>query len=78
MHVLIEEVALRARLVAPILTLPEGVAGMADKDDEIYVIVAVSENADAIVTGNTRHFTEPSYGNALVVSAREFLDMAGQ
>lgn len=74
-HALIEEVALRATLVSAVGSAE--IPGISDEDDAIYVIVAVNEGADAIVTGNTRHFTAPSYGSALVVSAREFLDMVG-
>ena len=50
---------------------------MLDADHLVYVIAAHVGNADAIVTGNTAHFTAPTYGNALVVTAREFLDMVG-
>lgn len=74
-HVLIEEVALRATFVSAVSS--GDIPGISDEDDAVYVIVAVNEEADAIVTGNTRHFTAPSYGSALVVSAREFLDMVG-
>jgi putative PIN family toxin of toxin-antitoxin system len=76
LHALIEEIAARAVLIPDpvILTLPS----LPDKDDLIYVIVAISADAEIIVTGNLAHFPEPSYGRALVVSAREFLDMTGE
>jgi putative PIN family toxin of toxin-antitoxin system len=74
-HVLIEEVALRATFVLAVVS--DDIPGISDEDDAVYVVVAVNEGADAIVTGNTRHFTAPFYGSALVVSAREFLDMVG-
>ena len=75
LHALIEEIAAHAMFIpAPAMSdLPS----MPDEDDVIYVIVAVIANADVIVTGNTAHFIEPTYGRALVVSAREFLDMTG-
>lgn len=75
MHALIEEVAARATVVdvSEIAHVPN----IADEDDAVYVVVAVGAEAEAIVTGNTKHFTAPAYGGALVVSAREFLDMTG-
>jgi len=76
MHTIIEEVALRAESL-DIPVVPPATESIADKDDLVYVIAAHVGEADAIVTGNTTHFTEPSYGGALVVTAREFLDMVG-
>ena len=76
MHVLIEEVALRAECVSIPKTPPE-TEEISDADDLVYVVAAHVGRADAIVTGNTNHFTAPSYGFALVVTPREFLDMVG-
>ncbi len=76
LHALIEEIAARAMFV-PAPMIPD-LPSLPDKDDVIYVIVAISSDADVIVTGNLAHFLEPSYGRALVVSAREFLDMTGE
>ncbi len=76
MHVLIEEVALRAECVS-IPEIPPKNEGISDADDLVYVVAAHVGEADAIVTGNTNHFTAPSYGSALVVTPREFLDMVG-
>ncbi|MBR9970877.1 putative toxin-antitoxin system toxin component, PIN family [Magnetospirillum sulfuroxidans] len=76
MHALIEEVALRADYLT-IPANPPQTEEIGDADDLVYVIAAHVGNADAIVTGNTAHFTAPTYGNALVVTAREFLDMVG-
>ena len=76
LRAIIEEVALRADyLIIP--ANPPQTEEMVDADDLVYVIAAHVGNADAIVTGNTAHFTAPTYGNALVVTAREFLDMVG-
>ncbi|MGQ9369608.1 putative toxin-antitoxin system toxin component, PIN family [Azospirillum sp. ST 5-10] len=75
MHALIEKVAAQASVVAFDRSVPA--PDIADVDDAVYVIVAITSPADAIVTGNTAHFTAPSYGRALVVSPREFLDMVG-
>lgn len=44
-----------------------------DPNDLPFVEVAVTGRADAIVTGNKRHFPAKSCG-ALVLSPREFLD----
>jgi putative PIN family toxin of toxin-antitoxin system len=76
MHVLIEEVTLRADCLT-IPEIPPETESIADMDDLIYVVAAHVGEADAIMTGNIAHFTEPSYGKALVVTAREFLDMVG-
>lgn len=75
MHALIEEVAARSASIPLDRSTP--IPDIADEDDAVYVIVAITSHADAIVTGDTAHFTAPSYGRALVVSPREFLDMVG-
>ena len=76
MHVIIEELVLRTELLV-IPNDPPQTEEIADADDLVYVVAAHVGKADAIITGNTNHFTLPSYGNALVVSVREFLDMTG-
>ena len=45
-----------------------------DPGDFMFMRCAMASQADYLVTGNRRHFTAPSYGSALVVNAREFLD----
>jgi uncharacterized protein len=76
LHALIEEIAAYATIVT--VPIVSEIPSLPDKDDVIYVIVAISSDADVIVTGNLTHFTEPSYARALVVSPREFLDMTGE
>jgi putative PIN family toxin of toxin-antitoxin system len=76
MHVIIEEVVLRAEFLT-IPDVPPETESITDEDDLVYVIAAHVGEADAIMTGNVNHFIAPSYGKALVVTAREFLDMVG-
>jgi putative PIN family toxin of toxin-antitoxin system len=47
---------------------------LADPDDEVYLGTAVAGGAEALVTGNTRHFPEKVYGTIAVLSPREFLE----
>ena len=45
-----------------------------DSDDIPFIEVAVSGNADAIVTGNKKHFPRKSTHNIKISSADEFLE----
>ncbi|MEW5947197.1 MAG: putative toxin-antitoxin system toxin component, PIN family [bacterium] len=45
-----------------------------DRDDQVFVDTAVSARADALVTGNKRHFPAETIGNARVLSPAEFMD----
>ena len=45
-----------------------------DPDDTKFIACAVAARAQFLVTGNRRHFPEPSYGAAEVVNARQVLD----
>jgi putative PIN family toxin of toxin-antitoxin system len=49
-------------------------AASVDPDDTKFLQCAVAALADYIVTGNKRHFPEPSYGVTRIVSAGELLD----
>ena len=48
-----------------------------DHSDTIYVAVALEAGADALVTGNLKHFPEQTYGTTRVLSVRGFADLAG-
>ena len=45
-----------------------------DRDDIVFLEVAISSNANFIVTGNKKHFPKSKYRNLKVVSPAEFLD----
>ena len=48
--------------------------GLGDPDDEVYLATAVAGRAEALVTGNLRHFSEARYGPVEILSPRAFLD----
>jgi predicted nucleic acid-binding protein len=45
-----------------------------DPDDEPFLEVAISGMADALVTGNKRHYPKPARAGIRVLSPREFLE----
>jgi putative PIN family toxin of toxin-antitoxin system len=45
-----------------------------DPGDVPFIVCAIAANATYLVTGNKRHFPEPFYGKARVVSAREMMN----
>jgi len=57
----------------PASPLPANVI-LPDKDDLPFLEVAVSGNADYILTGNKKHFPEENCKNVKVVSPAEFLE----
>jgi putative PIN family toxin of toxin-antitoxin system len=54
----------------------EDVKGCADPDDDVFLACAQGAKAHFLVTGNTRHFPK-LWEKTRVVTAREFLDLAG-
>ncbi|OGP55648.1 MAG: putative toxin-antitoxin system toxin component, PIN family [Deltaproteobacteria bacterium RBG_13_52_11] len=46
-----------------------------DPDDEPFLEVALSARAEAIVTGNKRHFRRKEYEGVKILSPAEFLEM---
>ena len=67
---IIKEIKKVAIVVEPAKT----VFGLHDPDDEVYLATAIAGRAVALVTGNTRDFTEPEYRSVEVLSPRAFLD----
>ena len=53
------------------LPLPER---LPDPDDEVFLAVALAGEIRYLVTGNLRHYPEPSRQGVRVVSPREFLE----
>jgi len=45
-----------------------------DRDDEYFLEAALATGADALVTGNKRHFPEKRCKGQVVVSPKEFLE----
>ena len=45
-----------------------------DPSDTKFIACAMAAPVDVLVNGNRRHFPEPFYGTAEVVSARQLLD----
>ncbi|MBF0292796.1 MAG: putative toxin-antitoxin system toxin component, PIN family [Nitrospinae bacterium] len=46
---------------------------LSDKNDAMYLDVACHVKADAIITGNKKHFPAPEYGGVKILSPRDFL-----
>lgn len=52
----------------------EGGFDLPDPDDEAYLAAAEAGAAEALVTGNARHFPAGRYGRIAILTPREFLD----
>lgn len=59
---------------SPTLAAPLAVT-LPDPWDQMFIEVAVSSNADFLVTGNLKHFPETARAGVSVISPREFLDV---
>ncbi len=58
---------------SPTLAPPLAIT-LPDPWDQMFIEVAVSSNADFLVTGNLKHFPEKAREGVRVVSRREFLE----
>jgi putative PIN family toxin of toxin-antitoxin system len=58
---------------SPTLAAPLAVT-LPDPWDQMFIEVAVSGDADFLVTGNLKHFPEPARAGVRVISPREFLE----
>jgi predicted nucleic acid-binding protein len=56
--------------VAPVPTA----FGLADPADEVYLATAIAGEADALITGNIRDFTQPFYRSVEILTPRAFVD----
>lgn len=66
----------KLRQVADIVAaapLPGGTKGFPDPDDVMFLEVAVSSRAEALITTNLRHFPEPRRHGITVVTPIEFV-----
>lgn len=70
LRALIDAVASVATLVEP----ASAAFGLGDPDDEVYLATALAGGADALVTGDRRHFSQDRYGPIEILSPRAFLD----
>lgn len=46
-----------------------------DPDDEIFQEAALSIHAEALITGNKKHFPQPNYAQVKILSPAEFLEL---
>jgi predicted nucleic acid-binding protein len=50
---------------------------LSDPDDEPFLEVALAARAEAIITGNKRHFPKKEYQGTRILSPAEFLEVFG-
>jgi len=67
----IDHIELSGKLIEP-KSLPK--EGYADPDDIMFAEVFITSNADALVTGNLRHYKPLLEQNASVLSPTQFLE----
>lgn len=70
MRALTERLVLAAEFVEP----DKALFGLSDPDDEVYLKAAVAGMADALITGNHRHFVEERYAGVEILSPRAFIE----
>ena len=49
-----------------------------DPSDEVYLATALAAGASVIITGNMKHYPDPSYGAVQILTPREFLALTNQ
>jgi putative PIN family toxin of toxin-antitoxin system len=71
MLAVIDHIELAGKLVA---SEPLSIEGYADPDDIMFAEVFITSNADALITGNLRHYKPLLKHNALVLSPAQFME----
>ena len=71
MLAVIDHIELTGKLVEPEPLSPEGYT---DPDDILFAEVFITSNADALLTGNLRHYKPLLKQNALVLSPADFME----
>ena len=70
MLAVVDHIELTGRLVEPV---PLPTEGYADPDDIMFAEVFIASNADALITGNLRHYKPLLKQNVLVLSPADFM-----
>lgn len=70
------EQALQAIKQAATMIKPRsaGIPKLSDPDDEKFLACAIAARASYLITGNTKHFPQPSFGRTRIITPREFYD----
>ena len=71
MLAVIDHIELTGKLVEPEPLFTEGYT---DPDDIMFAEVLITSNADALITGNLRHYKPLLKQNALVLSPADFME----
>ena len=72
MLAVIDYIELAGKFVTP---NPLSTEGYTDPDDVMFAEVFITSNADALITGNLRHYKPLLKQNALVLSPAQFMEM---
>ena len=67
----IDHIELTGKFVAP---EPLSTEGFTDPDDIMFAEVFITSNADALITGNLRHYKPLLKANALVLTPAQFME----
>jgi putative PIN family toxin of toxin-antitoxin system len=68
--------ALRTIKQSAVLIEPRtvGIPKLVDPDDEKFLACAVTARAAYLITGNTKHFPQSSFGSVQIITPRDFYD----